>query len=138
VAPPRTDAARIRADNVLVPRGAFLAVWDEAARRGSEPDDGYAAAVVQTCRWLAAIPSRTALCGGQVRSPVTSRACVAYPETIEAEWQAAQHLDRFEPDLAARLGWRDGVVATLAWAWARTGPPPLDVEPSERRAPSSG
>ncbi|GAA4936566.1 hypothetical protein EV188_114112 [Actinomycetospora succinea] len=116
--------SRIRAANVRVPQAEFLAVWDEAGRR--EPD-GYADAVAHTCRWLAAIPSRTALCGGQVRSPVTLRACVAYPGTIEDEWRAAQHDDRFVPDLAARPGWCDGVRATLAWAWNGQGPPPLDV-----------
>lgn len=124
MAPTPSDAARIRADNVRVPREEFVAVWDEAGRRAA---GGYTEAVVQTCRWLAAIPSRTALCGGQVRSPVTLRACVAYPATIAAEWEAAQHRDRFVPDLAARPGWCDGVRATLAWAWDRSGPPPLDV-----------
>lgn len=122
--PPRPDTARLRAENVRVPREEFLAVWDEARRRAS---GGYTDAVAQTCRWLAAIPSRTALCGGQVRSPVTLRACVAYPATIEAEWRDAQHPDRFLPDLAARHGWCDGVRATLAWAWDRSGPPPLEL-----------
>jgi hypothetical protein len=26
-----------------------------------------------------------------------------------------------------RPGWLPAVVATLAWAWRRTGPPPIDV-----------
>ena len=69
-----------------MPREEFVAVWDEARRRETEPGaDAYAAAVAQTCRWLAAVPMRTALCGGLPRSPVTQRACVARAELIEAE-----------------------------------------------------
>lgn len=132
---PRSGTARIRADNVRVAHDEFVAVWDEARRRAGA--DAYAEAVAQTCRWLAAVPSRTALCGGQVRSPVSLRACVAYPATIEAEWQAAQHAERFLPDLAARPGWCDGVRATLGWAWDRSAPAPLEVRATvDRGAPS--
>ena len=127
MAPTRADATRLRVENLRVPREEFQAVWDEARRREA---DGYTEAVAQTCRWLAAVPMRTALCGGQARSPVTLRACVAQPASIEDEWQAAQDRDRFVPDLAARPGWCDGVRATLAWAWDRSGPPPLEVTPS--------
>ena len=120
--PASSDAVRITTENVRVPRAEFLAVWDEARRREA---DGYAAAVAQTCRWLAAVPLRTGLCGGLPRSPVRQRACVARAELIEAECSAAQEEARFVPALAARPGWCDGVRATFRWAWQQDGPPPV-------------
>ncbi|GLZ49829.1 hypothetical protein Acsp06_60140 [Actinomycetospora sp. NBRC 106375] len=133
--PTDADAARIPPRNLGVPREAFVAVWREAVGRAEAADpgdvdgyvDGYVDAVVHTCRWMAALPMRTALCGGQARSPVTLRGWPARPDLIEAEWAAAQRPDAFTPDLAARPGWCDGVRATLAWAWCGDGPPPLAV-----------
>lgn len=121
--PTRTDAPRISAENVRVPHDEFLEVWRAAERAGDA--EGYPGAVAQTCRWLAAVPLRTALCGGLPRSPVTQRACVARAALIEAEWEAAR-----EPGPADRPGWADGVRATFAWAWLRQGPPPIDVSSS--------
>ncbi|WP_132426475.1 hypothetical protein [Pseudonocardia endophytica] len=121
----------MRPENVHVPREEFLAVWDEARRRGTEPGvDGYAAAVAQTCRWLAAVPMRTALCGGLPRSPVTQRACVARAELIEAECRAAETDDGYAPAVACRPGWRDGVRATFRWAWEGRGPAPIEIAPA--------
>lgn len=120
-----TSSVRIATGNVHVPREEFLAVWNEAGRR--EAGDWYAGAVVQTCRWMAAVPLRTALCGGLPRSPVTQRACVARPALIEAEAEAAQQQELFAPPLAARPGWCDGVRATFAWAWDGHGGPPIEV-----------
>ncbi len=130
--PTSSDAARISTVNVRVPHEEFLTVWHEASRReaeraGDEAGDWYVGAVAQTCRWLAAVPMRTALCGGLPRSPVTLRACVAREQLIEAEWQAAQRQDQFSPTLAARPGWCEGVRATFRWAWSRQGPPPIEV-----------
>lgn len=130
--PTSSEATRIASGNVRVPREEFLTVWQEACRRDAAAadhggTDGYAAAVVQTCRWLAAAPLRTALCGGLPRSPVTLRSCLARAESIEAEWQAAQRDDRFAADLAARPGWCEGVRATLRWAWRGQGPAPLEA-----------
>lgn len=122
MAPTSSDAPRISTENVRVPHDEFLTVWREAERAGDA--DGYAGAVAQTCRWMAAVPLRTALCGGLPRSPVTQRACVARAALIEAESEAAQQPERFVPALAARPGWCDGVRATFAWAWLRQGPPP--------------
>jgi hypothetical protein len=132
VVTPRSDVARIASGNLRVPRDEFLAIWDEARRREAavpehDVTDWYVAAVGQTCRWMAAAPMRTALCGGLPRSPVTRRACLARAESIEAEWQAAQALDQFSADFASRPGWCDGVRATFRWAWCRQGPPPLEV-----------
>ena len=127
--PTDTDVARIRARNVHVPRDAFVAVWREAVRRAATGSgDGYLDAVAQTCRWMAALPMRTALCGGQARSPVTQRGWPAEPALIAAEWAAAQRPEAFTPELAARPGWCDGVRATLRWAWCGEGTPPLEIE----------
>jgi len=129
VHPTDSDAARIPAGNVRVPRDEFVAHWREALRRvelgDHEPADGYLEAVAHTCRWMAALPMRTALCGGQARSPVRLRGWPARADLIEAEWQAAQRAEEFLPELAARPGWCDGVRATLRWAWRGEGPPPL-------------
>ena len=123
----------IVAANIRVPRPEFLAVWDAARRREAELAaedviDWYVGAVVQTCRWMAAVPLRTALCGGLPRSPVTQRGCRAREELIEAEWQAAQRDDRFSPHLVARTGWCEGVRATFRWAWTGQDPPPLPTQ----------
>lgn len=123
--PTESDAARIPAGNLRVPRDEFLAVWREAARRAGDPFDWYPEAVARTCRWMAALPMRTALCGGQARSPVTGRGWPARAELIEAEWRAAEGSDGFSPDLATRPGWCEGVRATLRWAWARDGAAPF-------------
>lgn len=125
------DAVRIASENIRVPRADFLAIWNEASRRETDLAtrgivDWYLGAVVSTCRWMAAAPMRTALCGGLPRSPVTTRACLARAELIDAEWQAAQHDDHFAPLLAARPGWCAGVRATLHWAWLSGGPPSIE------------
>ena len=132
--PTSSDAAGITAENLRVPQEEFLTIWHEASRREAELADDeivdwYVGAVVQTCRWMAAVPMRTALCGGLTRSPVTLRACVAREELIEAEWYAAQRQDQFSQNLAARPGWCEGVRATFEWAWRRQGPPPIEVPP---------
>ena len=131
--PTTATVVRIAPGNVRVPPEEFGAVWDEASRRGTELAadgvvDWYVAAVAQTCRWMAAIPMRSALCGGLPRSPVTLRGCLARAELIEAEWRAAQR-DEFSSLLAARPGWCTGARTTLRWAWGRAGPPPLESRP---------
>lgn len=132
VGPTTFDARSITSANVRVPRDEFVRTWREAVRRegelaGQEVTDWYVGAVAQTCRWLAAVPMRTALCGGLPRSPVTLRSCLAHEQSIEAEWQAAQRPDQFPPEIAARPGWCEGVRATFQWAWCRDGPPPVEV-----------
>lgn len=130
--PTNPGAVTIAAENLRVPREEFLAVWGEATRREAGvteagTTDWTMAAVVATCRWMAAVPMRTALCGGLPRSPVTLQGCRARREFIEAEWRAAQTDDRFAPVLAARPGWCEGVRATFRWAWCGEGPPPVAV-----------
>lgn len=126
---------RVASQNLRVPREEFLAVWDAASRREGElgeasDTDWGMAAVVATCRWMAAVPMRTALCGGLPRSPVTLQGCRARGDLIEAEWQAARAND-FAPVLAARPGWAEGVRATFRWAWRGDGPPPIELVPAD-------
>jgi hypothetical protein len=133
--PTNSEAVPIASENIRVPRKEFLAVWDAAIRREAElaeegVTDWAAAAVAATCRWMAAVPMRTALCGGLPRSPVTLQGCRARDELIEAEWRAAQTDDRFAPLLAARPGWPDAVRSTFRWAWTGQGPPPVGVHPA--------
>lgn len=133
--PPDIDTARVRAGNVRVPHQEFFAIWREARDVESAADgahDWYAAAVALTCRWMAATPLQTALCGGLPRSPATERACLANEDLIEAEWRAAQQLELHRPELASRPGWCDGVRATLRWAWRQEGPAPLQLTPRPR------
>ena len=120
--------ARIRWENVCVSQQEFLEVWDRAGQGGVElaqlTNDWHDQAVAQTCRWLAAVPMRTALCEGMTRSPVTGRACLASRDVIEAEWNAACR-GGFTADLAVRRSWSDAVVATLRWAWRGQAPVPV-------------
>ncbi len=63
-------------------------------------------------------------------SPATGRSARAYEELIEAEYVAAERLlarRPVPPTLARRPGWIEGIVATLRWAWRRTGPAPLQL-----------
>ena len=120
-------SGNIALENIRVRRDEFVHIWREAARQEIELSDRhgtdwYLSAVVQTCRWMAAVPPRTALCGGQTRSPVTERSCRARPELIDIECAAlaqrqAERLDR--PD------WLAGVEATFRWAWRGDGLPPV-------------
>ncbi len=118
----------VRAGNLRVPAPEHVAVWREADRRqDDDPDDWFLRAVSHSCRWLAAVPLRTALCGGLTRSPVTGRACLAHPGTIELEWRSASSDTGFSPDLRVRPGWAAGVRATLGWAWAGESGPPVAI-----------
>jgi hypothetical protein len=130
------DIARVPAENLHVSLAEFAAVWaaaelhqEEQARR--KVLDWYGAGVVVTCRWLAQAIVRPPT-GSQrpARSPVTGRTNMAYPELIEAECLAAELLDMRQPRpawLVDQPGWSEAIVATLNWAWRRTGGPPVEV-----------
>ncbi len=125
------DFDRIPRGNVRVPVVEFARMW-LAAERQYEQDKTWANyGVVETCRWLAGatVPSRFG--GGRVPSaPVTHRSGLAHEETIEAEALAAEVLLLRQPEpawLASQPGWLPAVVKTLAWAWRRSGVPPLEV-----------
>jgi hypothetical protein len=131
-----SDIARIPRGNVRVPRAEFEAVWREAARRAESRDlrgrrdeeiNWYDAAVASTCRWMAGAPQRSRRGNAPARSPATDMLGLVFEERIEAEYLAAQDLERRRPSLARRPGWCPAVRATLLWAWRREGPPPLEL-----------
>ncbi len=130
------DVARVPPGNIRVSRADFAEVWIAAERTAR--NDWYALGVAVTCRWIA--HSRgTTLNGvtGPTRAPVTERTRLAYEELIEAAYLAAEKLGLRRPRpewLVERPGWIEAVCATLRWAWARTGPPPLPLDPRQRAA----
>jgi hypothetical protein len=130
------DIAHVPAENLHVSRAEFAALWsaaeqlhDDRVRR--RVPDWYGAGVVVTCRWLArAIVRPESGPKYPAEAPVTRRLNMAYPELIEAECLAAERLDMRRPVLAwlaDRPGWSAAIVATLNWAWRRTGDPPIDI-----------
>lgn len=131
------DVERVPATNLRVPVADFVAAWsaaeaahDDRVRR--HVPDWYGAGVVMTCRWLAqATVRREAGPWFVARAPVTGRANMAFEELIEAECRVAEVLVTRSPRpewLEGRPGWIEAVVATLAWAWRRVGPAPMQVE----------
>jgi hypothetical protein len=131
------DIAKIPVANLRVPREEFAALWTAAEQRVREQaarglQDWHAAGVVVTCRWLARATVRPADGEWYVAfAPVTQRTRSAQPELIEAEQLAAEKLDMLRPRpgwLQRRPGWSEAICATFRWAWARTGPAPLQVD----------
>lgn len=129
------DLERVRPENLRVGLAEFGVVWAAAERRvsaqaGAGVTDWFAGGVVLTCRWLAgaAVEYR-----GRRRlpvAPITRRTSAAIEELIEAEYIAAVTLigNPASPLVVDRPGFLDAVVATLAWAWRRSGPAP-DLSP---------
>lgn len=130
------DMEGVPATNLRIPVRDFVAVW--AAAEAFHEDrvrrripDWYGTGVIVTCRWLARATVRPET--GRwypADSPITERSNMAYEELIEAESRAAEVLEMRHPRpkwLQARPGWVEGVVATFAWAWRRTGPSPIQV-----------
>ncbi len=131
-----SDVARVPAGNVRVPRADFAALWTAAEQLTDEQDrrgvtDWYAGGVAATCEWLATAVLRPGTGAPHAAySPATGRSARAYEELIEAECVAAERLlarRPVPPTLARRPGWIEGIVATLRWAWRRTGPAPLQL-----------
>lgn len=125
------DFDRIPRGNVRVPVVEFARLW-LAAERQYEQDKTWASfGVVHACRWLACATVRPADGRSYLAdAPVTGRFGLAHEETIEAEALAAEVLllrRPVAPWLADRPGWLDSVVKTLAWAWRRSGVPPIEV-----------
>lgn len=113
--------------NIRRSREDFAALW-RAAERSQEIDNTWrGAGVTMTCRWIAQATARPA--EGRpymARSPVTSRAVLAYEELIEAELLAAEKMAIHPPAwLDSQPGWLDAVIATLNWAWMARGDPPV-------------
>jgi hypothetical protein len=59
-------------------------------------------------------------------SPLTGLQVKAYEELITEETQVAEQL--VADSLPGEPGFVDGVLATLLWAWRRSGVPPIEVE----------
>ena len=125
------DFDRIPPRNLHVPVVDFARLWLAAEERYDVERSWAALGVVDVCRWLACATVR--MDNGRTflaYAPVTERTGLAHEETIEAECLAAERLlwrRPVAPWLAERPGWLASVVATLAWAWQRSGKPPLDV-----------
>ncbi|TCC48075.1 hypothetical protein E0H73_43135 [Kribbella pittospori] len=133
-----SDFDRIRREHL---RGVevtdFAWVWLAAERRADAlkidgREDGYLAGVQWTCRWIAngefryeaPVDGRR---GELARSPISRKSEFAIEELIEAETQAVERLiGRWE--WPGRPGYVEGVFATLAWVWRRSGVPPIEVE----------
>jgi hypothetical protein len=124
-----TDATtqRIPEGNLRVPLSDFVAVWRAAEFQNAQGRlDWYAGGVCAACRWLAGAATDDAGRIERAPSPATSRAVLAYEESIEAEYLAAQTLAKRRPSLARHQpGWCEGIAATLAWAWRGQGDRPL-------------
>jgi hypothetical protein len=59
-------------------------------------------------------------------APLTDTSENAYEELVELETQAAERaVVRSGP---GQPGFEDGVLATLAWAWRRSGVLPIEVD----------
>jgi hypothetical protein len=125
------DFDRIPKGNVRVPVVEFARLWLAAEQQYDRERTWAAFGVVQTCRWLATATVRPSDGRSYLAdAPVTNRFGQAHEETIEAETLAAEVLlwrRPVAPWLVERPGWLAAVVATLAWAWRRSGQPPIDV-----------
>jgi hypothetical protein len=135
VVPSAEEIARVPAENLHVSRTEFGAVWTAAEGQADKDESSwYLAGVCLTCRWVARmlIPPST-MPGHPAFAPVTGTMHAAYAELVEAECLAAELLLTRRPVpgwLQEKPGWAEGVEATFAWMWRRTGPPPVAVERS--------
>jgi hypothetical protein len=125
------DFDKIPPHNLHVPVVDFARLWLAAEQRYNRDKTWASFGVVETCRWLAGATVRPDE-GAWYRAtaPVTERSASAIEELIEAECLAAEVLLFRTPVptwVAKRPGWLSAVVATLAWAWRRSGTPPIDV-----------
>jgi hypothetical protein len=130
---------RIPPANVRIPVREFARLWLSAERRDAameaagEPEDAYLLGVRATCQWLAGVI--ITLQGDGERpvgvfksSPITAVQTKAYEELIAEETRAAEQAVAASPP--GDSGFVEGVLATLLWAWRRSGTPPIEVEPA--------
>jgi hypothetical protein len=127
------DFDRIRRENLHVRPSEFARLWLTAERRGDAlhaecRGDWYLAGAQVTCQWLACAITTFNLPSGPVRerayAPITRTREKAYEELVEQETQAAE-LTVARGGLPGRPGFAEGA---LAWAWRRSGVPPIEVE----------
>jgi hypothetical protein len=130
------DIERIPRENLRVPVGEFGRLWLAAERRGDAlaaegRGEWFLAGVQITCRWLACAFVTFNYPAGPVRSrahaPITRTTRKAYEELIAEETEAAERAVA-RGGLPGRPGLAEGALATLAWAWRRSGVPPIEVE----------
>lgn len=98
-----------------------------------EPEDAYSLGVRATCQWMAGVITTMRGPGGQPvsvfrPSPITGVQTKAYEELIAEEIRAAEQAVAASPP--GDPGFVEGVLATLLWAWRRSGTPPIEVEPA--------
>ena len=128
---------RIPRENLRIPVREFARLWLAAERRDAamesagKPEDGYLRGVCATCEWMAGVIIRVDGADGRSvpvwrPSPVTGVQSKAYEELIAEETRVAEQL--VADSLPGEPGFVDAVLATLAWAWRRSGVPPIDVE----------
>jgi hypothetical protein len=134
------DLERIPRENLRVPLREFGRLWltaerraDAAATDGREWDP-YLGGVLASCRWIAGMISYHDHPDGRVPervpAPITRTREKAHEELIARETDAAERAvaDR-EKDAASDFV--TGAHATLAWAWRRSGVPPIEVTPAQ-------
>lgn len=128
---------RIPRTNLRIPVREFARLWlaaeqrDAAMEAAGEPEDGYLSGVCATCEWMAGVIIKVRTADGRQvsafrSSPVTGENVKAYEELIAEETRVAEQI--VADSLPGRPGFVDGVLATLLWAWRRSGVPPIDVE----------
>lgn len=131
------DFERIPRTNLRIPLREFARLWLTAERRddamdaAGEPEDAYLRGVCATCEWLAGVIIKVRGADGRPvsvfrPSPVTGLQSKAYEELIAEETRAAERIVADGP--RGEPGFVDGALATLMWAWRRSGVPPIDVE----------
>lgn len=130
------DFDRIPPRNLRVQVKEFARLWLTAERRADgleaegRPEDFYLTGVRSTCQWLAGVIITVDGPSGRAHawspSPITGVQTKAYEELIAEETRAAERAAvgsvPGEPDFV------DGVLATLLWAWRRSGVPPIEVD----------
>jgi hypothetical protein len=129
---PERDLKRVRVENLRVGLVEFGRVWAAAeeraaARARAGETDWFAGGVLLTCRWIAGACVEYRGRRRMPVAPITRGSTPAIEELIEAEYIAAVALagNPISPLVIDRPGFLDAVVATLRWAWRRSGPPPL-------------
>lgn len=133
------DFDRIRREHLRgVKVAEFARLWltaerhAEAVKAETGHEDGYLAGVQWTCRWIANGSYRydapnDGRHGELARSPITRKSVYAIEELIEEETIAVEKLIGHW-EWPGRPGYIEGVFATLAWTWRRSGRPPIEVE----------
>lgn len=104
-------------------------MWvDAECQSDADFSDWYAAGVAMTCRWMATATVFELGRAQPAMAPVTHQRARAYEELIAKELFAAQRLSLRRPVpewLTDQPRWLEAVIATLEWAWSRSGVVPL-------------